>query len=271
MQDLKQAKVVALLAAEKAGQHLRQAFGKRYKVLKKYGEDFATVHDLIAQKNIVQVIKANFPGHRIVTEEAKAGKSKSDYEWVIDPLDGSAHFNAGIPIFCISIALRYKGEIVLGVVYNPVTRQKFYAVKGQGAFLNNKKIKVSRTKSLKKARVYIETPEIKFASQKTQKTKDILDQLADINQLMTTCAGVESHRIGAWGLALVAMGAFDAYIDFSNSTKLWDVAAGCMLVREAGGQIYELPAPKRSFVRILGTNKLLDRELDDILKTVDLK
>lgn len=270
MLNLNQAKSVALLAAEKAGQHLRKNFGKQHKLIKKFAVDYATEDDIIAEKLIVKVIKANFPQHRILAEEKKSFQSKSDYQWIIDPLDGSAHYNRGLPIFCISIALRYKQKLVLGVVYNPITRQLFYATKDQGAFLNGKKINVSKIKSLKKASIYIETPEIKFASQKKLTEKIITAQLKDISRLIISCAGIESHRLGSWGLALVAMGVFDAYIDFSNTTKSWDVASGCILVKEAGGKAYELPALQRGFVRVCATNGLLDREISQLLKTVSL-
>ena len=271
MLNLNQAKSVALLAAEKAGQHLRKNFGKRHKLIRKFADDYATEDDIIAEKLIIEIIKANFPQHKILAEEKKSFQGKSDYQWIIDPLDGSAHYNRGLPIFCVSIALRYRQKLVLGVVYNPITRQLFYAVKNQGAFLNDKKINVSKIKFLKKANIYIETPEIKFASQREPTEKRITTQIKDINCLVVNCASVESHRLGSWGLALVAMGAFDAYIDFSNTTKLWDVASGCILVREAGGKIYELPALKRGFVRICATNGLLDEEISHLLKTINLK
>ena len=271
MLDINQAKSVALLAAEKAGQHLRKNFGKQHKLIRKFAADYATEDDIIAEKLITEIIEANFPQHGILAEERKSFQSKSDYQWIIDPLDGSAHYNRGLPIFCVSIALRYKQKLVLGVIYNPITRQLFYAIKDQGAFLNSKKINVSKIKFLKKANIYIETPEIKFASQKELTKKKIAAQLKDINRLIINCAGVESHRLGSWGLALVAMGVFDAYLDFSNTTKLWDIASGCILVEEAGGKIYELPALQRGFVRICATNNLLDEELSQLLKTVNLK
>lgn len=268
MLDLHQAKVVAFLAAEKAGQFLRKNFGKHHKLIRKFGSDYATEDDLVSEKLITEVIKANFPHHQILTEESKTKQRHSDYQWVIDPLDGSVHYNRGVPIFCIGVALRYQGDLVLGVVYNPVTRQFFQAIKGQGAFLNNKKIRVSKTKSLKQANIYIETPEIKYAKQKRLNSQEFAEQLEDINYLITECASIESHRIGTWGLALVACGAFDTYIDFSNTTKLWDIASGCMLIKEAGGKVYELPAPEKGFVRICATNGLLDKELFRVLKTI---
>jgi len=271
MLNLNQAKSVALLAAEKAGQHLQKNFGKQHKLIRKFATDYATEDDIIAEKLIVEVIKANFPQHRILTEEKKSFRGKSDYQWIIDPLDGSAHYNRGLPIFCISIALRYKQKLVLGVVYNPITRQLFYAMKDHGAFLNDRRINVSGIKFLKRANIYIETPEIKFASQKKLTEKRVTAQLKDINRLIINCAGIESHRLGSWGLSLVAMGVFDAYLDFSNTTKSWDVASGCMLVKEAGGKVYELPTLQRGFVCICATNGLLDEEISQLLKTVNLK
>lgn len=242
-----------------AGDLLRSHFHSFRNVYKKDFHDLASSVDFAVEKLIIERIQKTFPDHGIFSEEA--GKIKTgDYVWVVDPIDGSAHFVRNIPIYSINIALQHRGETVAAAVNLPTTNQLFFAQAGLGATLNGMPIHVSSTSMLQDAFVFIELPEQKFAAQPSIK-KDFAARMQVVEKLVSNCAQVETYRIGAVGQCLLACGAFDAYVDLSGSTRKWDQAASLLIAKEAGAEVIELEPPSGDALRVMVTNGRLNKEL----------
>lgn len=222
---------VATEAATEVGEILLKDFDKT-KILKyKDRQDIVTNIDIKAETLIISKIKENFPDHNIFSEEKGRENLNSKYTWVIDPLDGTKHYLRKMPIFCTSIALQKDGEVILGVVYAPMLKSFFYAEKGKGAYLNKKRIKVSETKSLKDAFIYMELPNYKLSEKEAKENNKKLAKFFE-----------ETYRIRVWGggplgMCYVACGSFDAYLLLGTDTNFWDIAAASIIVTEAGGKI----------------------------------
>ncbi|MFH1643436.1 MAG: inositol monophosphatase [Patescibacteria group bacterium] len=231
---LKQVKEVALEAAKEAGVLLMKGFDRVKVVEFKDRQDICTNLDLESEKIIIDKIKDNFPDHNISSEEAGEDNNNSDFNWVIDPIDGTKHYLRGLPLFCISIALVKEKEIIFGLVFNPATNEMFYATKGQGAFLNDKKIYVSDKEELADSFVFAELPTYKLLDEELKENIDKLEKL------FKKSYRVRAFGSGALSLCYLAMGAAEAYIVFGNRTKLCDLAAGIVIVQEAGGKIINL-------------------------------
>lgn len=257
----RQAQVFAEDLARQAGQLLLKKFGKAKIAVKKPGEDFATDADLASEKLIIQAIQKNFPTHAILAEES-GGHDIAEFQWIIDPLDGTKNFYFGLPNWCVSIALQKNGESVVGVVYAPISNQLFSARKNGNTMLNKRKIHVSDTAQLSKSLVVVEIPR-KHTSGRNFK-KDITcftDSLVKVRR-------VRAFAAAAYDLCLVACGAADGYLDFSRNTKIWDVAAGELIVREAGGKTSDITLPKapRNNTSILASNANLHQHLLKLLR-----
>lgn len=188
--------------------------------------DIATEADKAAEKSIIESLTAKYPDHSILAEESGSHMHDSDYWWIIDPLDGTTNFKHKLPIFSVSIALVIKNEVQVGVVYNPYIDELFVAEKGKGAYLNGKQIHV--TDAEEKEFSLLATG---FAPDK----KLVEENLVVFDQLIKE--GYLLRRLGsaAIDLAYVACGRFDAFWEFS--LKPWDVAAGSLIVEEAGGRV----------------------------------
>ena len=217
-------KELAVKAAKEAGKTLMDYYGNLHKIIEKSPNNYVTEADLASEKLVIDMIKKNFPDHEIISEEA--GKiNSSDHVWHIDPLDGTHNFMHQIPFFGVSIAYAYKGEVQLGVIYCPYVGDLYVAEKGKGAFCNGKKIAVS---DKDRVRNFI----IIFDGALHKKT-DLKFGL--LRELVKRC-----HRIRLLGAAVyqcisVAIGGAEGYIELS--TNSWDVAAGLLLIREAGGRV----------------------------------
>lgn len=248
-----------------AGDFLRSHFHSFRNVYQKDFKDLASNVDIEVERLIIDRIRAAFPDHGIFSEEAGKSNTAAEYQWIIDPIDGSAHFVRNIPIYSINIAVQYKGKTVAAAVNPPTTRQLFFAQAGGGATLNGLPIHVSNTAKLEDAYVFVEFPEQKFATQPSIK-KDFSDRMKVVERLVAACAQVETFRIGAVGQCLLAAGAFDAYVDFSGSTRKWDQAASLLIAKEAGAQIVELEPPKGDALRVLVTNGKLTKALRVIVR-----
>jgi len=140
----------AIKAAKEAGKIIKAGFGKHHKAKLKGITDIVTSLDKKTQDAIIRIIKKKFPEHAFLSEETPRIQGKSDYLWIIDPLDGTANYNSRIPFFCTSICLAYKHEPIIGVVFDPLRNEMFVAEKNRGAFLNNKRVTVSKEKGLNK-------------------------------------------------------------------------------------------------------------------------
>jgi myo-inositol-1(or 4)-monophosphatase len=214
--------------AREAGDLLMEHFGKvdiEYK-----GEvDVVTVADRESEKLIVERLTKLFPDHDLMGEEGARRSSGSDYRWYIDPLDGTTNFAHGYPVFCVSIALERRGELIAGTVYDPTRREMFAAEKGAGSFLNDRAMRVSKTGRL--AEGLIATG---FPSQKRHKNPNI----HFYHHITLQTHGVRRAGSAAMDLAYTAAGRYDGYWEFNLNP--WDTAAGVLLVREAGGIVTDL-------------------------------
>jgi len=199
-------------------------------VTHKNQNDFVTEVDRAAEQAIIEVLQTAYPSHAILAEESGASTNLNDdseYVWIIDPLDGTTNFIHGFPQYCVSIALQHRGIITQAVVYDPNSNDLFTATKGGGAYLNNKRIRVTKRDRL--ADSLIGTG---FAARENNKAA--LDEFMKMFQLMiSNCQGVRRPGSAALDLAYVAAGRYDGY--FEKDLRPWDIAAGSLLVTEAGG------------------------------------
>jgi len=257
-------KATALFAAQSAGKILLDHFGRLTEsdIVRDYKHDFTTKTDLEAELAILKILKKKTPTYNIVTEEsATEQRFKSPYTWVIDPLDGTTNYSVGDPFFDVSIAVMKGREPIIAVVYAPIIDWMFVAEKGRGTTLNNIPIHVSKNSKLDQNLVVYcrgnEDTNIKrmnkIFSGLTLKTKDFTRM-----------------RAGAYELALVAAGKLGAYL--SPGVKAWDVAAGALLIREAGGKVTDFQGNNWDLDSkdILATNgkihKILQKEINNSLK-----
>jgi myo-inositol-1(or 4)-monophosphatase len=217
-------------AADKAARGLRRDFGEveQLQVSVKGPGNFVSTADHKAEKVLRQELQHGRPDYSFLMEESGAiAGSDSEHRWIVDPLDGTTNFLHGLPHFCISIALERAGEIVAGVVFDPILDELFWAEKGIGAYLNDRRIRVSSRRQLSSALIATGTPYAQGAQRKRY--------LAQLEQVMESVADVRRMGAAALDLAYVAAGRFDAYWEYGLSP--WDFAAGMLLVREAGGYV----------------------------------
>jgi myo-inositol-1(or 4)-monophosphatase len=212
------------------------------KIEKKQHNDFVTEIDRAAEQAIIEVLLGAYPSHAILAEESGASanlrdknNNENDNVWIIDPLDGTTNFIHGFPQYCVSIALQQRGLITQAVVYDPTRNDLFTATKGAGAYLNEKRIRVGKRDKIADALIGTGFP---FRNDTTSAGQDAaaLEQYIDMFRIMTTrCAGLRRPGAAALDLAYVAAGRLDGF--FEKGLKPWDIAAGALLVSEAGGLI----------------------------------
>jgi myo-inositol-1(or 4)-monophosphatase len=220
---------IAVKAARRAGTLINRASFDLDKltVETKAQSDYVSEVDRMAEQAIVQVLREAYPQHSILAEESGLTDNKSDYQWIIDPLDGTTNFLHGFPQYCVSIALAVKGVVQHGVIFDPSRNDLFTASKGAGAFLNDRRIRVSKVIHLKDALLGTGFPYKEFAN---------FDRYLSIFKDMTkSAAGIRRPGAAALDLAYVAAGRFDGFWEMGLSP--WDVAAGGLMVQEAGGLI----------------------------------
>lgn len=254
-------KQTAILAAREAGAKLLRAYNKfdRTKVDYKAHHEIVTSADLASEKVIINLVKKNFPDHEILSEESGDDGKKSDWLWIIDPLDGTTNFSMHSPLFAVEIGVAFRGEIIVGVIYAPALNELFVAEKGKGAWLNSKKIKISQLGRKGRA---LNT----FCH--GREDKDIRLALAYMNY--QKLHGFDCRQIGsaALELAYVASGRVESIV--IPGANPWDVAAGILLVQEAGGKVTDLN-DKRWNLKSYGvaaSNGLVHREIIGVLKKV---
>lgn len=259
---LRQAQDFAENLAKKAGALLLKKLGKSKIVVQKGSADFATDADLASEKLIIKEIKKHFPNHGIIAEEtASSNPQLATSNWVIDPLDGTKNFHFGLPNWCVSIALQREEETIVGAIYAPISGQLFSARKDGGAKLNGKKIQVSQTAKLSESMVVVEIPRRHTSGKRfAQDIRAFTDSLNKVRR-------VRAFASAAYDLCLVASGALDGYLDFSRSTKIWDIAAGELIVREAGGEVSDMTLPTSKFpnVSVLASNAKLHGKFKKLL------
>lgn len=257
---------VMLRAAEKAGRSLRRDFGEveQLQVSVKGPSDFVSAADQRAEKILIEELKKARPGYSfLIEEQGEIAGSDPRHRWIIDPLDGTINFLNGIPVWCISIACEKDGEIIAGLIYNPVNDEVFSAEKGKGAFMRNKRLRVSGAKQLGLAVIGQNTPRKGQAGHPL-----VLDQT---NEIMLKTLGLRQSGSAALDLAYVAAGRLDGFWQYGLSP--WDVAAGYIIIREAGGFITEINGKSDPLFgkSVLASNQALYQDLKDILYTCESK
>jgi myo-inositol-1(or 4)-monophosphatase len=219
-------------AADKAARGLKRDFGEveQLQVSLKGPGDFVSTADTKADRVLRQELSRARPDYGFLTEESGTIEGRdSEHRWIIDPLDGTTNFLHGLPHFCISIALERSGEIVAGVILDPVKDEMFWAEKGAGAFLNDRRLRVSARRQIGNALVATGTP----YGQRADRPR----YLRQLDAIMAQVADVRRLGAAALDLAYVAAGRYDGYWEFGLHP--WDVAAGVLIVREAGGYVSE--------------------------------
>jgi len=226
MQDIVALTDRAVLAAKRAGQIQSEGFGKLIKIGYKGPKNLITEIDQYCETAITSIIKEKYPDHGILAEEGGLENPDSPFRWIIDPLDGTTNYAHAYPCFSVSIAFEQEREIVLGVVYNPILDELFLGVKGQGAFLNNRPISVSKTNTLENALL---------ATGRLTKRENIDMLLTQYRILSSKSQAVRIDGSAALDICYVAMGRYDGFWEFGLNS--WDTAAGSIILMEAGGKI----------------------------------
>ncbi len=213
--------------AAKAGGEVLLDWAGRFSVREKGRSDLVTEADVASQEVIRDKILAAFPGHGFLGEEnEQIASGEEDFRWIVDPLDGTMNYVHGVPNYSVSIALEQRGTVLVGTVYDPVSRECFSAVRGRGAWLNGRPISVSSATHLSEALVAVS-----FAAHVRRGDPEI----AEFVEVMLEAQATRRMGSSALNLCYLGAGRFDAY--WSKSTKIWDIAAGALVVSEAGGVI----------------------------------
>ena len=222
---------VAVKAARAAGSIINRAALdiESVRVSQKNANDFVTEVDQAAEATIIETLLTAYPGHGIWAEESghAHGAQDSEFVWIIDPLDGTTNFIHGLPVYCVSIALAVRGKVEQAVVYDPTRNDLFTATKGRGAFLNDRRLRVSKRTQLRDALVSTGFP--------FRQGDDFDQYLVMMGEVMRRTAGLRRPGAAALDLAYVAAGFTDGF--FEKGLQAWDVAAGSLLVTEAGGLV----------------------------------
>lgn len=219
---------IAKRAAISAGRILLNYFEQfeKLSIFTKEKNEFVTDADIHAEKDIVRILRKTYPNHGIIAEEGSEYRSQDDYQWVIDPLDGTTNFFHGIPHFAISISFRYKDRLEAALVYDPIRGEIFTASRGSGAQLNDKRIRVSNISLLDKALI---------STGLLLRNPQYHEHLIFISKLFSKCMDIRCAGVTSLDLAYVASGKFDAC--WALGLKQWDMAAGILLIQEAGGLV----------------------------------
>ncbi len=219
--------------------------------------NLVTEVDRKCEHEIVSLIQGTFPTHDILAEEGSGQRKDSEYKWIIDPLDGTTNYAHAYPLFCTSIALEYKGEIVLGVVYEPNLKELFLAEKGAGATINGQRLKVSETETLKSSLL-----STGFAYN-VAKAKD--NNLQHFQDFILNAQAVRRDGVAAVDLCYTAAGRFDGFWELDLFP--WDVAAGYLMIQEAGGQVTDFRGRPFSVYskEILASNGRIHSEMIKII------
>jgi len=223
---------IAVRAARRAGSIINRASldNAGLEVRSKRQNDFVTRVDHAAEEAVLDVVRKAYPDHAILAEESGAAEGTAEYEWVIDPLDGTTNFIHGFPQYCVSIAIRHRGALAHGVIYDPNRNELFTASKGRGAFLNDRRIRVSKCTRFSEALVGTGFP--------FKELNRVEQYVKQFRSIITSTAGLRRAGAAALDLAYVACGRLDAFWELGLSP--WDMAAGALLIQEAGGLVADL-------------------------------
>ena len=255
--DIEKVKGVALEAAREAGRLLRENLGRANAVEFKGEIDLVTEMDRKAEELIVGRLASAFPDHSIIAEEREGVERASPYRWIVDPLDGTTNYAHGYPVFCVSIAFEAEGQVILGVVYNPVLEETFLAEKGRGATLNGRPIHVSGTERLERSLLATGFP------YDIRRTRD--NNLNHFCNFALKAQAIRRAGSAALDLCYVGCGRFDGYWELR--LKPWDVAAGSLIVEEAGGMVTAFDGGPFTIYsdNIVASNGRIHREMIQVL------
>ena len=235
---------IMIKASEKASKILIKDFGEieKLQVSKKGPKDFVTNSDLKTEKIIIDELKKAKPNYSILSEEKGIENNKDENNtWIIDPIDGTINYLHGIPHFAISIALKSYDQIIAGLIYDPIKDEMFYAEKNNGAYFNNQRIKVSKKNKIEDC-LFVAGSKINYD-----------------NELL-----IRNSGCAALDMAYVASGRYDGY--FQKNINLWDIAAGIIMVEEAGGILNEINLSNINDLKIIASNNSINNELVQKLK-----
>ena len=251
----------AIQTARDAGSILAERFGRKIEIANKSEIDLVTELDLASERLIIDRIKTYHPRHAILAEESGASEpvdreSGSDWRWIVDPLDGTTNYAHGYPCFCVSIALECRGRMELGVVYDPLRDEMFSAERGQGAALNGRRIRVSSTATLASALLCTGFP---------YDVRERSEFARHFANFIMTAQGVRRDGAAALDLAYVAAGRFDGF--WEEGLKPWDVAAGALIIEEAGGRVSNYANGPMDIFKppIMASNGLIHEEMGRVL------
>ena len=257
--ELLKLKKTAIEAAHASGAVLKKYFGGNFKVREKQDAGLVTQVDLASEKAALKILLGAYPDFGILAEESDPKLSPHPGRWIIDPLDGTTNYIHGFPMFCVSIAAEWQGEVVVGVIYHPILDETYVAVRGQGATLNGKRLKVSSTSTLRDSLL---------STGFTYRKHDWLDlEMATFTELSQVSRAIRRPGSAALDLAYLARGVFDSF--WERNLSPWDVAAGWLLVVEAGGKVtdfsgrrYQINSPE-----IVASNKRLHPAMLRVLES----
>jgi myo-inositol-1(or 4)-monophosphatase len=259
-----QIKKVAVEAVKKTGKILLKKFNSfdRHDVRLKNNREAVTEADLQSEKMIINAIQNNFLGHSVLSEEVGFMDNKSEYLWILDPIDGTTSFTEHSPLWCISLAVAREQDLILGIVYIPVLDELFVAQKGQGATLNGRKIQVSNITNGKVLNTFCHA----------RGDKDINRMLKYFNYQKKEHANCQQLGSAAIELCFVASGRIDSFVAFGANA--WDVSAGALMVGEAGGRVTDFTGKDwtiKSYDILASNGKIHKNLLDVINKKLKIK
>ena len=246
-------------ACKKASKLLIRDFGEieKLQVSKKGPGDFVTNSDKRTEKIIMNELLLARPDYSFLAEESGLSNKIGEFRWIIDPIDGTTNFLHGIPNFAISIGLEKNKEIICGMIFNPITNELFYAEKGKGAYLNNSRIRVSSRKNIDECIILTGGPVLSY------KNKEIF--FKEYENVTRKVSATRKLGSSALDLAYLASGRCDGV--FERNLNYWDIAAGIIIVKEAGGTITDFKGGEKYIEEknLLGTNSKIDKELINLL------
>ncbi len=252
-------KRVALKAVKAGGAILMQHFGKVKSIDYKGVINLVTEADRQSEQRIISIIKDNYSDHRILAEETGDSGEASSFKWIIDPLDGTTNYAHTYPCFCVSLAIEHEREVIYGTVYDPSREELFTAEKGEGSYLNGKMIKVSSANELNRSLLCTGFP--------YEVRDDIDSNILNFRNFLMKSQAVRRDGSAALDLCYVAAGRFDGF--WEQKLFPWDVAAGSLLITEAGGKLSNFKGEKFSIyaAEIVASNGIIHNHMINTLKT----
>jgi myo-inositol-1(or 4)-monophosphatase len=254
-------KETALKAVKTGGAVLSNYFGKIKSIDYKGDIDLVTEADKESERKIISIINDTYPAHRIVAEETGDSRLTSPYKWIIDPLDGTTNYAHGYPCFCVSLAIEYKGEIIYGIIYDPVKEELFTGEKGKGSHLNGTPIAVSAEEELNTSLLCTGFP--------YDVREDMDSNIRNFRNFLMKAQAVRRDGSAALDLCYTAAGRFDGF--WEQKLHPWDVAAGSLIVTEAGGKVTSYCGETFNVygAEIVASNGIIHNQMLDVLGRTD--